>query len=111
METSTVAPPPVPDSAEPAQAGLRERKKEQTRRALEDAALALFEQQGFERTTVEEIAAACDVSPRTFFRYFATKEQLLHGDDSEFAAVLDDLERRPATEPPLRSVRAVFDAM
>ena len=106
MDTTTVDVPP-----DPMPVGLRERKKEQTRRALEAAALDLFERQGFDQTTVEEIAAACDVSPRTFFRYFATKEQLLHGDDSEFAAVLDDLERRPATEPPLRSVRAAFDAM
>jgi len=105
MDTSTVdlAPAPVP-------AGLRERKKEQTRRALEDAALDLFERQGFEHTTVEEIAAACDVSPRTFFRYFATKDQVLFGDDGEFDEMLADLEHRPADEPPLQSVRAAVNA-
>ena len=90
--------------------GLRERKKEQTRRALEDAALDLFERQGFEHTTVEEIAAACDVSPRTFFRYFATKDQVLFGDDAEFTDMLADLEHRPVDEAPLRSVRAFVDA-
>ena len=90
--------------------GLRERKKEQTRRALEDAALDLFERQGFDHTTVEEIAAACDVSPRTFFRYFATKDQVLFGDDREFTEMLAGLEQRPADEPALRSVRAVVDA-
>ena len=90
--------------------GLRERKKEQTRRALEDAALDLFERQGFDRTTVEEIAAACDVSPRTFFRYFATKDQVLFGDEGEFTDMLADLEHRPVDEPPLRSVRAAVDA-
>ena len=94
----------------PVPVGLRERKKEQTRRALEDAALDLFERQGFDRTTVEEIAAACDVSPRTFFRYFATKDQVLFGDDGEFTDMLTDLEHRPVDEPPLRSVRAAVDA-
>ena len=105
MDTSTVDLPSAPVPA-----GLRERKKEQTRRALADAALDLFERQGFDHTTVEEIAAACDVSPRTFFRYFATKDQVLFGDDAEFTDMLADLEQRPADEAPLRSVRAVVDA-
>ena len=65
-------------SAEPGRTapGLRELKKQRTRQALARAAVELFCAQGYERTTVDEIAAAVDVSQRTFFRYFDNKEDV-----------------------------------
>jgi AcrR family transcriptional regulator len=62
---------------------LRERKKDQTREALAQAAFALFQDKGYEATTVAEIARAANVSRRTFFRYYATKDALLFVEDSE----------------------------
>ncbi len=67
---------PVPASSR----GLRERKKLQTRRAIRRAAFRLFDEQGYANTTVE-IAAAAQVSARTFYRYFGVKEALLISDD------------------------------
>ncbi|KOV71119.1 TetR family transcriptional regulator [Streptomyces sp. MMG1121] len=85
---------------------LRERKKQRTRESLLRAALELFTTQGYEHTTVDEIAGAVDVSQRTFFRYFAGKE------DAAFA-VQDVTERhflacvraRPAHEAPMEALR------
>jgi AcrR family transcriptional regulator len=85
---------------------LRERKKAKTRKVLADTATELFAEQGFDHTTVEEIAEACDVSPRTFFRYFASKEDVLFAvGDERLRQLLDAIASRPSGEPPLRSMR------
>ena len=85
---------------------LRERKKAKTRKVLADTATELFAEQGFDHTTVEEIAEACDVSPRTFFRYFASKEDVLFAvGDERLRQLLDAIASRPSGEAPLRSMR------
>jgi AcrR family transcriptional regulator len=88
-------------------AGRRERKKTQTRQALQAAARELFARNGFEHTTVKQIADAADVSERTFFRYFDAKEDLLLPDlVNFFDAVAGALSDRPATEAPLGAIHA-----
>lgn len=84
----------------------RERKKLQTRRALAAAALRLFADRGFEQTTIEDITEAVDVSPRTFFRYFDSKEEVVLPDKSEILGRLRQaLAERPPDEPLWTSVR------
>ncbi|PVZ14329.1 TetR family transcriptional regulator [Actinomycetospora cinnamomea] len=92
--------------------GLRERKKLRTRRALGAAALELAVRHGLAEVTVEQIAEAADVSPRTFFNYFSSKEEAVVAADLERAGeMVDRLATRPADEPVLESVRAVTRAM
>lgn len=86
--------------------GLRERKKEQTRRAIVDAAHRLFGERGFEATTVAEVARAADVSEGTVFNYFPTKEDLFYGGLESFEQRLVDAVRdRRAGEPALAAFR------
>lgn len=95
--------PPV----DPSQLGLRERKKLRTRIAIREATYRLIAEQGYEATTVEQIAEAAEVSPSTVFRYFPTKEDIVLTD--EYDAVLEDVLRaRPAEEPFLESLRAIL---
>ncbi|MHB6907140.1 TetR family transcriptional regulator [Streptomyces sp. DB-54] len=87
--------------------GLRERKKQRTRDALIRAALELFTEQGYEETTVDEIAEAVDVSQRTFFRYFSNKQEVTFAvQDMVEARFLQELAARPADEPPLLALRS-----
>ncbi len=97
-----------------AQAGLRERKKARTRASLREHALRLFREQGYQATTVEQIAAAAEVSPSTFFRYFPTKEDVVLQDDMDtrlveaFANQPPDLAPIPAIRAALREAWASF---
>jgi len=85
--------------------GLRERKKARTRASIREHALRLFRENGYQRTTVEQIAAAAEVSPSTFFRYFPTKEDLVLQDDMD-TRMVEAFERQPPGLGPVAAVRA-----
>ena len=88
--------------------GLRERKKQAVKTALEQTALRLFMEKGYENTTVEEISEAVDVSTRTFFRYFATKDEVLFAHQAERLAAIcrrSSPSGRPMSQLPTRCVR------
>ncbi|MFH9982923.1 TetR family transcriptional regulator [Streptomyces sp. NPDC017179] len=107
METAGTAGTPARTAARTAaRPGLRERKKRRTRDALLRAALELFTTQGYERTTVDEIAEAVDVSQRTFFRYFPGKEEAAFAvQEMVEAHFVDSLRARPPGEAPLEALR------
>ncbi|MEU1509212.1 TetR family transcriptional regulator [Kitasatospora sp. NPDC005748] len=108
-QRSPLATAPALRPAEGAGPGLRERKKQRTRDALIEAAHRLFLSQGFAGTTVDEIAAAVDVSQRTFFRYFANKDEValaVMADAEDY--FIDRLRARPADENPLQALRAAI---
>ncbi len=89
------------------QLGLRERKKIKTRTAIRDATYALIEEQGYDATTIEQIAERAEVSPSTVFRYFPTKEDIVLTDEYD-AVLLEELRARPADEPWADSLRYVM---
>src|SRR5262245_60403879 len=96
-------------AVDPGPEDRREHKKARTRDELVQAALGLFSKKGFDATTVEDIAAAAHVSPRTFFRYFANKEEVLfHRKDEDLARLQAALGSRPPEETPLQAMRAAI---
>lgn len=83
-------------------ATLRERKRQRTRQAIVDAAVELFERDGYDGTTIADIAAAADIGTRTFFGYFASKEELLFpAVDARVEAALAAIESRKPDETPM----------
>lgn len=91
-------------------AGLRERKKEKTRQALASAAMRLFAERGYEATTVADIAAAAEVSTRTFFAYFPSKEDVFStGTRERLDLVRQAFAAHAAALPPLTAMRATLD--
>lgn len=89
--------------------GLRERKKQQTHAALVEAAARLFAEKGYDKTTVADIAAAADVSTRTFFAYFRAKEDVLFaGTDQRLRAIAEAADAVRA-DSPLEAVRRIVE--
>src|SRR5262249_43645421 len=84
--------------------GLRERKKAKTRAAIQQQALRLFREQGYEATTVEQIAEAAEVSPSTYFRYFPTKEDVVLWDDLD-PLLIAAFEAQPGELRPIQALR------
>jgi AcrR family transcriptional regulator len=92
--------------------GLRERKRQQTRERLTRAAMALFLERGFEATTLDDIAAAADISRRSFFHYFDSKEDVVFAWHEEItAALVAEIAARPASESMLAAAENAIAAM
>ncbi|GAA3130284.1 TetR family transcriptional regulator [Streptomyces rameus] len=101
----TAAPSPCSPADRP-RPGLRERKKTKTREAIRTATYALVREQGYDATTIEQIAERAEVSPSTVFRYFPTKEDIVLTDEYE-PLMLEELRARPEDEPWTDSLRHV----
>jgi AcrR family transcriptional regulator len=90
--------------------GLRERKKARTKAAIQQHAMRLFHERGYAATTVEQIAAAAEVSPSTFFRYFPTKEDVVLYDALD-PVLLEAFRAQPAELGPIQALRGAMWAV
>jgi AcrR family transcriptional regulator len=100
----------MPDTIMPLAQGLRERKKLKTRESIQREAMRLIEKQGYNKTTVEQIAAAVDISPSTFFNYFPSKEDVVLYDAYD-PIIGKLLLERPVDEPLSVALRNVLEEM
>ncbi|MFG2345363.1 TetR/AcrR family transcriptional regulator [Streptomyces phaeochromogenes] len=92
--------------------GLREIKMERTRQLIADTAIALFSEQGFDATTIDQIAAAAEVGPRTVYRYYPTKEALVVGfTEDTLQAALEELRGLPEETPLPHALYQVVDSV
>lgn len=99
-------------TALPGALGLRERKRQQTRERLTRVAMALFLARGFEATTLDDIASAADISRRSFFHYFASKEDVVFAwQEESSAALIAAVAARPANESMLTAAENAISAM
>ncbi len=93
------------EAAKQVETGLRQRKKDSSRRAIEDAAWELFAERGYDNTSVNDIADRADVAPRTFFRYFPTKEAVMYPEFEELLHLVRvEFHKRSADEPVITSL-------
>ncbi|MFF3329129.1 TetR/AcrR family transcriptional regulator [Streptomyces sp. NPDC002888] len=97
----------TPTSADRPPLGLRERKKIKTREAIRTATYGLIKEQGYDATTIEQIADRAEVSPSTVFRYFPTKEDIVLTDEYD-PILLEEVRARPADEPWPDTIRYVM---
>jgi AcrR family transcriptional regulator len=97
----------VPSEGDPPARGLRERKKVRTRATIQRHAFRLFREQGYEATTVAQIAEAAEISQSTFFRYFPTKEDVVVWNDLG-PRVMEAIRAQPATYGPIRALRSAM---
>src|SRR3954467_5855763 len=85
---------------------------ERTRQLIADTALELFSQHGFDHTTIEQVAAAAEVGPRTLYRYFPTKESLIVGFvEAHLAAAVEQLKVQPPDTPLPEALYALVDSV
>ncbi len=96
----------LPPGEQPA-VGLRERKKARTKASIQQHALRLFREQGYDATSVEQIAEAAEVSPSTFFRYFPTKEDVVLSDDYD-PVIVAAFKAQPPELSPIQAMRGAM---